>query len=93
MKRISKDIIQKYLAVYHHLDESGQLHGKNGILEYIKKVGCVQFDPLNVVGYNSELVLQSRIVDFKKEDLYELLYIDRLLIDAWDKNMSIYSIY
>jgi len=90
MNNISKRTIRQYLTRYHHLDGNHVLHGKDGILEYIRKVGCIQFDPLNVVGYNSELVLQSRINDFQRDDLYELLYKDRLLIDSWDKNMSIY---
>ena len=92
MKKISKNVAQKLLVYYHNLDGNHKLHGKSGILEYIRKVGCIQFDPLNVVGYNSELVLQSRIVNFIKKDLHELLYKDRKLVDSWDKNMSIYSI-
>ncbi|WP_279230388.1 winged helix DNA-binding domain-containing protein [Thermohalobacter berrensis] len=58
----------------------------------MRKVGCIQFDPLNRVGQNPDLVLQSRIKDYKPTLLQELLYTDRKLLDGWDKNMSIYSI-
>ncbi|MBC7961003.1 MAG: AlkZ family DNA glycosylase, partial [Vallitaleaceae bacterium] len=45
-----------------------------------------------MVGYNLSLVLQSRVQGFKAEHLHQLLYQDRLLVDAWDKNMAIYPI-
>lgn len=47
---------------------------------YIRKVGCIQFDPLNVVGTNPELVLQSRVEDWHPPMLRELLYGERRLI-------------
>ncbi len=66
------------------------LSGKEGIIDFIGKVGCIQFDPLNIVGHNPELVLQSRIAGFRPEMLQELLYKDRRLLDEWDKMMAIY---
>ena len=48
------------------------------------------YDPLNIIARNTDLVLQSRIMDYKPEMLEQLLYKDRLLIDGWDKMMSIY---
>ncbi len=61
---ISKEQARSYLVHYQGLDNSGVFDGENvekGILEYIKRVGCIQFDPLNVVGQNPDLVLRSRI--------------------------------
>jgi len=86
---ITRKQARQFLIRHHHLDGKHTLSGKKGIVEYIKKVGCIQFDPLNVAGYNPELVLQSRIDGFKPELLSELLYRDRQLYDAWDKNMAI----
>lgn len=83
---------RSYLITHHHLDGVNRLQGKEGILSFINKVGCIQFDPLDQVGYNSHLVLQSRIKNYKTSDLNDLLYKDRELIDFWDKNMSIYHI-
>mgnify|MGYP000982290388 FL=1 len=65
---------------------------EQGICDYIKQAGCIQFDPIDVCGKNSELVLQSRVEGFSKDMLYKLLYIDRKLVDYFDKNMSIFSI-
>lgn len=65
---------------------------EKGICEYIKQAGCIQFDPIDVCGKNAELVLQSRVEGFSKDMLHKLLYIDRKLVDHFDKNMSIFSI-
>ncbi|MCQ4924350.1 winged helix DNA-binding domain-containing protein [Tissierella carlieri] len=65
---------------------------EQGVCDYIKEAGCIQFDPIDVCGKNAELVLQSRVDGFSKEMLHKLLYIDRKLIDYFDKNMSIFSI-
>jgi uncharacterized protein YcaQ len=67
-----------------------EVYGKEGIIEFINRVGCIQFDPLNIVGNNPELVLQSRVKDFRPNLLQELLYTDRKLLDGWDKMMAIY---
>ncbi|MBH1940816.1 YcaQ family DNA glycosylase [Mobilitalea sibirica] len=63
--------------------------GKEGVLEFVRQAGCIQYDPIDVCGKNADLVLQSRVKGFKKDMLYELLYRDRLLIDYFDKNLSI----
>lgn len=65
---------------------------EQGVCDYIKQAGCIQFDPIDVCGKNPELVLQSRIEGFTKDMLYKLLYTDRKLIDYFDKNMSIFCI-
>ncbi len=66
--------------------------GKADLMAYFARVGCIQYDPLNIVGHNSDLVLQSRIADFRPALLQEMLYADRLLVDGWDKVMSIYPV-
>ena len=66
--------------------------GKQGVLEYVRAAGCVQFDPVDVCGMNADLVLQARVKDYRKEDLQQLLYRDRLLYDHFDKQMSVIPI-
>lgn len=87
---ISKDEAKRFLVNYQGLSKLHANGNKEGIESYVKKVGCIQFDPLNVVGRNPDLVMQSRIKDYSPEMLDELLYTDRILIDGWDKMMSIY---
>ncbi len=69
-----------------------ELHGKAGALDYIRRVGCLQFDPLDIVGRNPDLVLQARVADYRPAMLQELLYEDRALVDGWDKNAAIYPV-
>jgi uncharacterized protein YcaQ len=67
-----------------------QLVGKSGVMSFFQHVGSVQFDPINRVGRNPDLVLQSRVADYRPELLEELLYTDRQLLDGWDKVASIH---
>ena len=63
--------------------------GKKGVKTFFDRVRSIQFDPINVVGRNPDLVLQSRVADYKAHLLDDLLYKDRSLIDNWDKMASI----
>ncbi len=83
---------RRFLLLHQGLYPPAGFHGKPGILEYIRRVGCIQFDPLSIVGHNQELVLQSRVDGFRPSMLRELLYAERQLLDGLDKVMSIYSV-
>lgn len=85
---VTKEAAARYLVRYHHLTDDTELRDAD-IPEYVRKVGCIQFDPLDVVGYNSELVLQSRVAAYRRGDLETHLYGRKRLFDVWDKNMSI----
>ena len=83
---------RRFLLAHHSLLPPRKLKGKEGALEYVRSVGAIQFDPINVVGRNADLVLQSRIRDYRPELLHQLLYEDRKLLDGFDKVASIYEI-
>lgn len=87
---VSKAQARRYLVAYHRLAPPRKLAGKAGALEYVRQVNCIQYDPINVVGHNPHLVLQSRVRNYKPRMLDELLYTDRSLVDGFDKVMSIY---
>lgn len=63
--------------------------GKEGVLDFVRQAGCVQFDPIDVCGRSPEITLHSRVKGFTRAMLYELLYVDRRLLDYFDKNLSI----
>jgi len=90
--RITKKEARRFMLYHLNLLNGKTLKGKDGIMTYIKKVGCLQFDPLNIIAMNPHLVLQSRIQNYKTSMLQELLYEDRVLMDGWDKNMAIFPI-
>ena len=92
LSTITKKQARRFILAHQGLWPPYELEGKPGVLDYIRRVGCIQFDPLNIVGHNPELVLQSRVADFYPVMLQELLYKDRKLVDGWDKMMSIYCV-
>lgn len=89
---VTKQQARRIILAHQGLWPPYGLEGKSGALDYIRRVGCIQFDPLNIVGRNPELVLQARVADFRPAMLEELLYEDRRLVDGWDKMMSIYCV-
>jgi uncharacterized protein YcaQ len=90
--QLSRKEARRFLLAYQGLWPPYNEVGKEAILNLIQRLGSIQFDPLNITGRNPELVLQARIPGFRPEMLDELLYEDRVLIDGWDKNMSIYGL-
>lgn len=87
--RLSKGEARRFLLAHQRLWPPRRLQGKDGILEYVRQVGSIQFDPINVVGRNPDLVLQSRTRRYQPGLLEELLYGERRLVEVWDKAASI----
>ena len=86
---LTKKQARRFLLLKHGLLGSYKFKGKDGILDFVRQAGCIQFDPIDVCGKNAELVLQSRVKNFSKNMLYELLYTERKLLDYFDKNLAI----
>lgn len=86
---ITKQQAKRFLLTYKKLLSPRSLKRKQGIIDYFKQVKSIQYDPLNKVGRNPNLVLQSRIRSYRSCMLEELLYKDRKLINGWDKNCTI----
>jgi uncharacterized protein YcaQ len=55
----------------------------------LQRLGSVQFDPLNPLGRNHDLVLQARVPGYRVHDWEQLAYSERLIYDAWDKQASL----
>ena len=89
---ISKEQARRFLLTHHRLLPPRKLTGKQGVLDYVRHVNCIQYDPINVVGQNPHLVLQSRVKGYRPAMLDEALYSDRKLVDGFDKVMSIYPV-
>ena len=56
MITISKEDARNFLVNYQGLNGAEKRKGPDGVLDYFNKVRCVQFDPLDVVGRNADLV-------------------------------------
>lgn len=92
MERILKEELGQFLINYHNLNEYENFVGTDGVMEYFKRVRSIQYDPLNVVGRNPDLVLQSKVQGYKPEMLQSLLYKEHALVDGYDKEMNIYRV-
>jgi uncharacterized protein YcaQ len=87
---VSATQARRFLLQHQRLLAPRSLAGKQGALDYVRFVNCIQYDPINVVGQNPHLVLQARVRNYKPAMLNDLLYKDRSLLDGFDKVMSIY---
>lgn len=79
----------QFMLLKHGLIDDHQFEGKQGVMAFIQQVGCIQFDPVDVCGKNAEITLQSRVKNFTKSMLADLLYKDRQLFDYLDKQLAI----
>ena len=65
-------------------------HFRPGSLkEVLERLGSVQYDPLNPLGRNHDLVLQARVADYSIDDWQDVAYGERFLYEAWDKQASL----
>lgn len=80
---------RRFLLAAQGLWPPRQERGAEGVLAVVRRLGCIQFDPIDIVGRNPDLVLQARVRDYRPSMLNDLLYQRRALLDAWDKNASI----
>jgi len=89
MIQLSNRQARQFMLLKQGLLGAYRFPGKQGALDYVRQAGSIQFDPVDACGKNAELTLQSRVQNFSKSMLHELLYKDRALFDYPDKNLSI----
>ena len=56
---------------------------REGIMETVRSIGCLQLDPISVVARNHLLVLWSRLGSYRVEELDALLWEERKLFEYW----------
>ena len=83
---------RQFLLRRHGLIGERVYRGKEGVMAFIKRVGSIQFDPVDLCGRNTDIILNSRVAGYIKPMLEELLYKERRLIDYFDKNLSIFPV-
>lgn len=89
---ISIEEARSFLVNYHNLNEARDFRGIDGVRQCFQQIKSIQYDPLDVVGRNADLVLQSRVSGYESSMLYDLLYQEHELVDGYDKEICIYSI-
>lgn len=89
LRTISKEAAQSFLVSRQGFSSR---KGKIGALEAVRRLQCIQTDPISVVHRNQHLVLNSRVVDYRVSCLYDLLYKDRAVFEYWCNEKSIVPI-
>jgi uncharacterized protein YcaQ len=88
MLRLTKEEARRALLAYQFLLPPRSC-GPDGIGKILSRLRAVQVDPLDIVGRNAYLVMQSRIRGFQNEMLDAHVYGERAAVEAWDKVRSI----
>jgi uncharacterized protein YcaQ len=78
---LSRAEARRFLANYHFTPTD--------VPGVFARLGTVQYDPLNPMGRNPDLVLQARVPGYQVDDWQKTAYTDRLVYDAWDKMASL----
>ena len=87
---ISREVARRFLSLHHHLAPPRSLPSSPAsVLSVVKRLGSLQFDPLQVTGRNHDLVLLARIKDYQREWTESHLYETRELFEAYNKGLSI----
>jgi hypothetical protein len=89
-REITKEAAKRFLILRQNLLR--EKDGKEGALDAISHLECVQTDPINVVHRNQHLVLHNRVKDYNTSYLDELLYRDRKAFEYWCNEKSIIPI-
>jgi uncharacterized protein YcaQ len=78
---ISKQTARRFVLGRQGLWPGRRWKGKKGTGDAIRACEAVQLDPLNVTVRSQDLVLHSRVLDYKPDYLYQVAYKDRQFFD------------
>lgn len=81
---LSEEEARRFLIRYHLTPRS--------VGEVFATLGTVQYDPLNPLGRNPDLVLQARVPGYRVDAWQGYAYEQRLAYDTWDKQHSLVPI-
>lgn len=78
---ISKQTARRFVLGKQGLWPGRRWKGKKGTEQAIQACEAVQLDPLNIFARSQDIVLLSRVLDYKPEYLYQLAYKERKFFD------------
>lgn len=89
--KISKDTARRFVLGRQGLWPGRRWTGIKGTVEALRTIETVQMDPLNVVARSHDIVLWSRVAEYRPEFLDQLLYQEHLFFD-YGGGLHIYPI-
>ncbi len=82
--QLSREEARLFLANYHF--------AQTDIAGVFERLSTVQYDPLNPVGRNPDLVFQARVPGYRVDDWQHAAYTERVVYDSWDKQACLVPI-
>jgi hypothetical protein len=86
--KVAADAARRFLVARHFLAPARSVTGgPDGVLEVIRRLGSIQFDPIAVAGRNHDLMLHARVAGYEPawcDGLYER----REIFEATNKALS-----
>ena len=87
--KVGAEAARRFLVARHFLAPARSVRGgTKGILEVLRRLGSLQFDPLAVAGRNHDLVLHARVAGYEPE-WTDRLYEQRVIFEAFNKGLSL----
>jgi uncharacterized protein YcaQ len=81
MITITGQTARRYVLGKQGLWPGRRWKGKTGTAQAIRACEAVQLDPLNIFARSQDIVLHSRVSDYKPEHLYQVAYQERQFFD------------
>src|SRR5215216_3383742 len=81
MINISRETARRFVLGKQGLWPGRRWKGKKGTAQAIRDCEAVQLDPLNIFARSQDVVLHSRVLDYKSDYLYQAAYKDREFFD------------
>src|SRR5918999_5834733 len=86
--KVSAEAARRFLVARHFLAPARSLEGgRDAVLEVFRRLGSVQYDPIDVAGRTHDLMLHARVADYDPawtDELYER----REIFEAYNKGLS-----
>ena len=81
MITISQQTARRFVLGKQGLWPGRRWKGKKGTAQAIRECEAVQLDPLNIFARSQDIVLHSRVLDYKPEFLHQVAYDERQFFD------------
>jgi uncharacterized protein YcaQ len=86
--KVAAEAARRFLVARHLLAPARSVKGgRDTVLEVIRRLGSIQFDPIAVAGRSHDLVLHARVADYEPA-WCDLLYERREIFEAYNKGLS-----